>query len=113
MSSETLQQVALESSQDEINDHEVYRRLSRLRIEKNQVSSGRYSRALSEMEHRRYDDLEEVHPCCEGRRFEAVLRVYLSILLRVLFGTTFRQQKFLERNESSVIQKVCKDAACT
>jgi vacuolar iron transporter family protein len=106
LSPETLQQVALESSQDEINDYEVYRRLSQLRIEKNQEFRG-ILQSLSEMEHRHYDFWKRYIPAAKVDA--SSLRVYLSILLRVLFGTTFAS-KFLERNESSVIQRY-KDVA--
>jgi vacuolar iron transporter family protein len=101
LSSETLQQVALESSQDEINDYEVYRRLSRLRIEKNQEFRG-ILQSLSEMEHRHYEFWKRYLP--DAKVDASALRVYLSIIMRVLFGTTFAS-KFLERNEGSVIKR--------
>ncbi|MDA4114395.1 MAG: VIT1/CCC1 family protein [Thaumarchaeota archaeon] len=101
MSSETLQQVALESSQDEINDYEVYRKLSRLRIEKNQEFRG-VLQSLSEMEHRHYEFWKRYVP--DAKVDASALRVYLSIIMRVLFGTTFAS-KFLERNEGSVIKR--------
>jgi VIT1/CCC1 family predicted Fe2+/Mn2+ transporter len=101
LSSETLQQVALESSQDEINDYEVYRRLSRLRIEKNQEFRG-ILQSLSEMEHRHYEFWKKYVP--DAKVGASALRVYLSIIMRVLFGTTFAS-KFLERNEGSVIKR--------
>src|SRR4029077_15410142 len=54
LSSETLQQVARESCQDEINDYVVYQRLSRLGIERNQEFR-QILQSLSEMEHRHYE----------------------------------------------------------
>ena len=79
---------------------------SQLRIEKNQEFR-EILQSLSEMEHRHYDFWKRYIPAAKVEASAA--RVYLSILMRVLFGTTFAS-KFLDRNESSVIKRY-KDVA--
>jgi VIT1/CCC1 family predicted Fe2+/Mn2+ transporter len=101
LSSETLQQVALVSCQDEINDYAIYKRLSQLGIERNQEFR-QILQSLSEIEHRHYEFWKKYVP--DAKIGPSGIRVYLAVILRVLFGTTFAS-KFLERNESSVIQK--------
>ena len=101
LSSETLQKVARESCQDEINDYEVYKRLSRLGVERN-PEFRQILQSLSDMEHGHYEFWMKYVP---GEKIQASrLRVYLAVFLRILFGTTFASS-FLERNESRVIRQ--------
>jgi VIT1/CCC1 family predicted Fe2+/Mn2+ transporter len=101
LSSDTLEKVALESSRDEITDHAVYKRLARLSIENN-ADFRHVLESLSDMERRHYEFWKKYIP---GADIKAnTLTVYLTVLLRILLGTTFAS-KYLERNESSVIAK--------
>jgi VIT1/CCC1 family predicted Fe2+/Mn2+ transporter len=101
LSSETLEEVALESSKDEITDQMVYKRLSTLGIERNADFRGILS-SLADMEHRHYEFWSKYIPNANVK--PNMLRVYLTLLMRILFGTTFAS-KYLERNEASVIAK--------
>jgi vacuolar iron transporter family protein len=101
LSSETLQKVALESSEDEITDYTVYKRMSTLGIERN-ADFRRILSSLADMEHRHYEFWRRYIPNEVVR--PSMARVYLTILFRVLLGTTFAS-KYLERNEAAVIAK--------
>lgn len=100
LSDPSLQKVALESSKDEITDSIVYKRLSELRVERNPEFKSTLAE-LSEMERRHYDFWSRYISNSTVR--PDMMRVYLVILLRVLFGVTFAS-RFLERNEASVIR---------
>ncbi len=101
MSSGTLEELAREGCEDELTDYTVYSRLSKSRIEKNQEFR-KILTQLAETEHRHYEFWIKYIPGAKIRvsRF----RVYVTILVRILFGTTFAS-KFLERNESAVIKR--------
>jgi VIT1/CCC1 family predicted Fe2+/Mn2+ transporter len=97
----TLQELAREGCEDELTDYTVYSKLSRLRIENNQE----FRQILTELantEHRHYEFWIRYIPGAKigVSRF----RVYITILIRILFGTTFAS-RFLERNESAVIRR--------
>jgi VIT1/CCC1 family predicted Fe2+/Mn2+ transporter len=101
LSSETLQEVALESSRDEITDYNVYSRLSKTSIERN-ADFRKVLSNLAEMEQRHYNFWRKYIPDASVK--PSMTQVYLTVLLRVLFGITFAS-KFLERNESKVIAR--------
>lgn len=100
-SSKTLQQVALDSARDEITDHTVYKRMSTLGVERN-ADFRKILASLAEMEYRHYVFWKKYVPNEDIQPNR--LMVYLTLVLRVLLGTTFAS-KYLERNESSVIAK--------
>lgn len=91
----------MESSRDEITDYTVYKKLAALSIEKN-ADFRLTLQSLAEMEHRHYEFWKKYVPGAEIK--PNTLTVYLSILLRILLGTTFAS-KYLERNETSVIAR--------
>ena len=91
----------MESSRDEITDYTVYKKLAALSIEKN-ADFRLILQSLAEMELRHYEFWKKYVPGAEIK--PNTLTVYLSILLRVLLGTTFAS-KYLERNETSVIAR--------
>ena len=98
---ETLQQVAIDSARDEITDHTVYKRMSTLGLERN-PEFRKILADLADMEYRHYVFWMKYVP---GKRIGAsTIRVYLTLLLRILLGTTFASKQ-LERNENSVIAR--------
>jgi vacuolar iron transporter family protein len=101
VSSDTLEKLAREACRDELTDYTVYRKLSKLRIEKN-PQFRQILNQLADTEHRHYEFWSKYIPGAEIR--VSKLRVYTTILVRILFGTTFAS-RFLERNESEVIKR--------
>ena len=101
MSSTTLEELAREGCEDELTDYAVYSRLSKLRVEKNQEFR-RALTQLAETEHRHYEFWIRYVPGAKIRA--SSFRAHITILLRILFGTTFAS-RFLERNESAVIKR--------
>ncbi len=101
MASLTLEEVARDGSRDELTDYATYRRLSTLRIEKNQQFR-EVLKQLADTEHGHYEFWIRYIPGTNIRinRF----KVYLTVLIRILFGTTFAS-RFLERNENTVIKR--------
>jgi vacuolar iron transporter family protein len=101
LSSDALQNVALESCKDEITDYTVYKRMSTLGIERN-AEFRKLLNNLADMEQRHYQFWSRYVP---GKGVKpSTARVYLAILIRIFFGGTFAS-KFLERNEAKVIAK--------
>jgi VIT1/CCC1 family predicted Fe2+/Mn2+ transporter len=101
VSSGTLEELAREGCEDELTDYTVYTRLSKLRIEKNQEFRQILTQ-LAATEHGHYEFWIKYVPGAKIR--VSTLRVYVTILVRILFGTTFAC-KFLERNEGAVIKR--------
>jgi len=97
----TLEEVARDGSRDELTDYAAYRRLSTLRIEKNQEFRG-VLKQLADTEHGHYEFWIRYIPGTKIgiNRF----KVYLTVLIRILFGTAFAS-RFLERNENAVIKR--------
>ena len=98
-SSKSLQQLASERAKDEITDYTIYKKMSTLSLERN-PEFRKVLGDLAEMEHRHYDFWRKYVPGTTIR--PNTLLVYVTVLFRILFGTTFAS-KYLERNEASVI----------
>jgi len=97
----TLEELAREGCEDELTDYTVYARLSKLRIEKNPEFRHILAQ-LADTEHGHYEFWVKYIP---GAKISVSrLRVFVTILIRILFGTTFAS-RFLERNEGAVIKR--------
>ena len=101
MPSVTLQELAREGCEDELTDYTVYSKMSRLRIE-NKKEFRQILKELADTEHRHYEFWIRYIP--EEKVKPNRLTVYVTLIIRILFGTTFAS-KFLERNESAVIKR--------
>jgi len=97
----TLEELAREGCEDELTDYTVYSKLSKLRIENNQEFR-KVLTQLADTEHRHYEFWIKYIP--NAKITVSRFKVYVAILVRILFGTTFAS-RFLERNESAVIRR--------
>jgi vacuolar iron transporter family protein len=81
--------VAIDSAKDEITDHTVYKRMSALGLERN-AEFRKVLADLAEMEYRHYEFWMKYVPPPKNKNIKAsAIRVYLTILLRIILGTTF------------------------
>jgi len=97
-SDQELLRVAMVGVSDEYTDYVLYDRLSSRVSGNNQFSS--ILKSLAETEYRHYEFWKKYVPDVEPK--VSLLRVYLVILLRFIFGITFTV-RYLDRHESAVI----------
>jgi VIT1/CCC1 family predicted Fe2+/Mn2+ transporter len=101
VSNHNLAEFAYESAVDELTDYAVYKKLSGLGFEKRHRFSATLKR-LSAMEYTHYRFWSKY---CPDRRIKVSnLKVYSTILIRLVLGVTFAV-KLLERNEMNTIRK--------
>ena len=101
MSQVALSDIAFESAKDEYDEYAVYKKLSRLKFERNQEFGKMLSR-FADMEYRHYEFWRKF---CPDRKITiSNLKVKLMVLLRLILGVTF-VVRYLERNETEVIRK--------
>jgi VIT1/CCC1 family predicted Fe2+/Mn2+ transporter len=101
LSQTSLSEIAFESAKDEYIDYAVYKKLSKLRLEKNQGFNRTLAR-LASMEYRHYRFWRKY--CPERKTTISRLKVYVIVLVRLVLGVTFAV-RYLERNEAKTIKK--------